>query len=106
MTPSRAPTGIRPLALLGLAFLVLPLVALALRTPWGEAGALVRSPVVVDALIDRVVHLVDFLLLGRGRPGAAMLWLLFVGLGTFRRRRCPRHFKPRLRRTRRRSAAA
>lgn len=50
MTPSRAPTGIRPLAVLGLAFLVLPLVALALRTPWGEVGALVRSPVVVDAL--------------------------------------------------------
>ena len=45
-----APAGIRPLAALGLGFLVLPLVALALRTPWADLGALLRSPVVTDAL--------------------------------------------------------
>lgn len=53
-TPERvtagAPAGIRPLAGLAVAFLVLPLVALATRTPWTSVGALLTDPVVSQAL--------------------------------------------------------
>ncbi len=49
-TSSPAPVGIRPLAALGVAFLVLPLVALALRTPWASVGVLLGDPVVTQAL--------------------------------------------------------
>lgn len=49
-TTSPAPAGIRPLAATGIAFLVLPLVALALQTPWASLGVLVGDPVVTQAL--------------------------------------------------------
>lgn len=39
-----------PLAALGVAFLVLPLVALLQRTPWSDLGRLLGDPVVTDAL--------------------------------------------------------
>lgn len=39
-----------PLAGIGVAFLVLPLVALLQRTPWGDLGSLLGDPVVTDAL--------------------------------------------------------
>jgi molybdate transport system permease protein len=42
--------GIRPLAVVGVAFLVLPLVGLAARTPWGSAWSLLADPLVTDAL--------------------------------------------------------
>ena len=45
-----APTGIRPLAVAGIAFLVLPLVALAVRTPWTSAWSGLSDPVVTAAL--------------------------------------------------------
>lgn len=44
------PAGIRPLAVTGVIFLTLPLVALALRTPWAEAATLAFDPVVTQAL--------------------------------------------------------
>ena len=54
MTTSRprpaAPVGIRPLAAVGVAFLVLPLAALAVRTPWGSAWSRLSDPVVTAAL--------------------------------------------------------
>lgn len=49
-TREDSPPGIRPLALLGVAFLVLPLVALAARTPWSRIGVLMRDPLVTGAL--------------------------------------------------------
>lgn len=39
-----------PLAGLGVAFVVLPLVALLQRTPWSDLGSLLGDPVVTDAL--------------------------------------------------------
>ena len=39
-----------PLAGLGVAFIVLPLVALLQRTPWSDLGSLLGDPVVTDAL--------------------------------------------------------
>ena len=39
-----------PFAALGVAFVVLPLVALLQRTPWSELASLLRDPVVTDAL--------------------------------------------------------
>lgn len=47
---SRAPWVLLPLAALGVAFIVLPLVALLQRTPWGDLGRLLGDPVVTDAL--------------------------------------------------------
>jgi molybdate transport system permease protein len=47
---SAAPVGVRPLAALGVGFLVVPLVALALRTPWRSVGSLLADPVVTQAL--------------------------------------------------------
>ena len=38
------------LAVVGLALLVLPLVALLAATPWGDMAALVADPAVVEAL--------------------------------------------------------
>lgn len=55
-TPSGTATGVAPprtalvLGALGLAVLVLPLVALTLRTPWGQVGALLGDGVVLQAL--------------------------------------------------------
>lgn len=49
-TTSPAPVGIRPLAAVGIAFLVLPLLALALQTPWTSIGVLLGDPVVTQAL--------------------------------------------------------
>lgn len=49
-TRPTAPAGVRPLAAVGLGFLVLPLVALALRTPWSRLGPLLADPLVTDAL--------------------------------------------------------
>ena len=46
----RPAAGIRPLAVAGVAFLVLPLVSLAVRTPWTSAVSLLGDPLVVDAL--------------------------------------------------------
>ena len=50
MSATRPAPGIRPLAVVGIAFLVLPLVALAARTPWGSAWSLLADPLVADAL--------------------------------------------------------
>lgn len=47
---SPPPMGIRPLALAGVVFLVLPLVALGLRTPWTSIAHLVTDPIVTQAL--------------------------------------------------------
>lgn len=47
---SRPPAGVRPLAVVGVAFLVLPLLALGLRTPWATAATLATDPVVTRAL--------------------------------------------------------
>jgi molybdate transport system permease protein len=44
------PAGVRPLAVLGVAFLVLPLVALAVRAPWAAVPSLVTDPVVTQAV--------------------------------------------------------
>jgi len=46
----RAPTAVVPLAALGLAFLLLPLLALLQRAPWSSLGRLLGEPVVTDAL--------------------------------------------------------
>lgn len=50
----RRASGIPPVlvlpALLGLAFLVLPLVGLVVRTPWGDLGTLLAEPTVLEAL--------------------------------------------------------
>ncbi|HAS09825.1 ABC transporter permease [Acidimicrobiia bacterium EGI L10123] len=49
-TRNRAPWVLLPLAAVGVAFIVLPLVALLQRTPWGDLGRLLGDPVVTDAL--------------------------------------------------------
>ena len=49
-TRLRAPWVLLPLAALGVAFIVLPLVALLQRTPWRDLGRLLGDPVVTDAL--------------------------------------------------------
>ncbi|HSP02731.1 MAG TPA: ABC transporter permease [Acidimicrobiales bacterium] len=49
-TRSQAPWVLLPLAGLGVAFIVLPLVALLQRTPWSDLGSLLGDPVVTDAL--------------------------------------------------------
>lgn len=49
-TLDRPAAGIRPLAVAGVTFLVLPLVGLAARTPWGSAWSLLADPLVTDAL--------------------------------------------------------
>lgn len=54
-TPGQAPWALVPLAALGVAFLVLPLVALLQRTPWSDLASLLRDPVVTDALRLSVV---------------------------------------------------
>lgn len=46
----RAPWVLLPFAGLGVAFVVLPLVALLQRTPWSRLGELLGAPVVTDAL--------------------------------------------------------
>ncbi|MCV2393787.1 ABC transporter permease [Actinotalea sp. M2MS4P-6] len=46
----RAPVGLVVPALVGAAFLVLPLVALLVRAPWGSMGALLTDPAALDAL--------------------------------------------------------
>lgn len=70
-----APAGIRPLAWLGVGFLVLPLVALAARTPWTSVGALVADPVVTDAL--RVSLTTSLLALAVATVlGVPLAWLL------------------------------
>ena len=57
-----------PLAALGVAFIVLPLVALLQRTPWADLGRLLGDPVVTDALrlslISALVATVLSLLVG------------------------------------------
>lgn len=45
-----APVALLPFAAVGLAFVVVPLLALLQRTPWSELGDLVTDPVVTDAL--------------------------------------------------------
>ncbi len=47
---SPPPAGVRPLAVVAIAFLVVPLLALGLRTPWSTAATLVTDPVVTQAL--------------------------------------------------------
>lgn len=49
-TRNRAPWVLLPLAAVGVAFIVLPLVALLQRTPWGDLGRLLGDAVVTDAL--------------------------------------------------------
>jgi molybdate transport system permease protein len=55
-TTSATAAGVAPpraavaLGIVGLAVLVLPLVGLTVRTPWGQVGALVTDPVVLQAL--------------------------------------------------------
>lgn len=44
------PPGVRPLATVAVAFLALPLLALAVRTPWSSIGTLLTEPTVRDAL--------------------------------------------------------
>jgi molybdate transport system permease protein len=46
----RAPWPVLPLAALALLLLALPFGALLVRAPWSDLGALVRAPVVTDAL--------------------------------------------------------
>jgi molybdate transport system permease protein len=46
----RAPVVLLPLAALGVGYVVLPLVALLQRAPWGDLGEIITSPVVTDAL--------------------------------------------------------
>ncbi len=48
--PTRMPRGMPLLAALGAAFLVLPLVALVWRAPWGELVARLTDPTTLDAL--------------------------------------------------------
>lgn len=47
---ARPPWVLVPFAALGLAYVVVPLVALLQRAPWSDLGGLVTDPVVVDAL--------------------------------------------------------
>jgi len=67
-TRNRAPWVLLPLAAVGVAFIVLPLVALLQRTPWGDLGSLLGDPVVTDALrlslISALVATVLSLLVG------------------------------------------
>lgn len=46
----RAPVPLVALAALGLAFVAVPIVGLALRVPWSELGALLTSELALDAL--------------------------------------------------------
>ncbi len=51
-TPSRdaLPAGVGLLSAIAVLFVCAPLVGLALRTPWAQAGRLLRDPAVLDAL--------------------------------------------------------
>ena len=49
-TVGRPPTPLLVLALLGLAFFVIPLLGLLVRVPWSELPTLLKSAVVVDAM--------------------------------------------------------
>ncbi len=52
---SRTPAALLPFALVGFAFLVVPLFALVQRAPWSDLGEIVTEPVVIDALRISVV---------------------------------------------------
>ncbi|MFP5321571.1 MAG: ABC transporter permease [Acidimicrobiia bacterium] len=51
----RAPAAVVPLGVAGVAFLVLPLLALVQQAPWSSMGRLVGEPIVTDALWLSVV---------------------------------------------------
>ncbi len=55
---TRTPLVLVPFACLGIAFIVLPLVALLQRAPWTSLGGLVTEPVVTEALRLSVVSAV------------------------------------------------
>ncbi|MFD7089547.1 ABC transporter permease [Streptomyces sp. NPDC059896] len=70
-----APVALALPALLAIAFLLLPLLGILVRTPWGDLGTHLTSPGVVEAL--RLSLLVSFLALGLSLLlGVPLAWLL------------------------------
>ena len=53
--PSSVPPVVVGVAMLGLAVVVVPLIGLISRVPWGELGSVLSSPIVVDALRTSIV---------------------------------------------------
>ena len=91
-TPAAAPTGRAPLllvvpALLGIAFVVLPLVGLLVRTPWRTVGSSLTDPVVLDALRLSVISSLGAAALA-ALLGIPLAWVLtrtrWPGLGWVR----------------------
>ena len=84
MRSRTTPAAITVLAVVGVLFLGLPLLALLLRTPWGRLGELLSEPVVLDALrvslIASVLAVVVAVLLG-----TPLGYLLARGEGRMRR---------------------
>jgi len=72
---SSVPGGIRPLGAVAVAFLTLPLVGLALRTPWAEVGTLVADPLVLQTLRLSLVASLASLALATVL-GVPLAWLL------------------------------
>ncbi|MER6996779.1 ABC transporter permease [Streptomyces sp. NPDC000410] len=71
----RTPVALAAPALIAVAFLLLPLVGILVRTPWGELGAHLTSPGVVEAL--ELSLLVSFWSLGLSLLlGVPLAWLL------------------------------
>ncbi|MGW6805570.1 molybdate ABC transporter permease subunit, partial [Streptomyces sp. NPDC055039] len=70
-----APVALALPALLAIAFLLLPLIGILARTPWGDLGTHLTSPGVVEAL--RLSLLVSFWALGLSLVlGVPLAWLL------------------------------
>ncbi len=72
---NRPPVALLILALLGLALFAVPLVALLIRTPWGQLPALLRSDIVADALRLSAVASVSATLIA-AVVGVPLAWLL------------------------------
>jgi molybdate transport system permease protein len=73
--PHAVPAGIRVLGVIAVAFLALPLVGLALRTPWADAGMLLTEPVVMQTLRLSLIASVASLALAT-LLGVPLAWLL------------------------------
>lgn len=74
-TGAAVPAGVGALGVLAVAFLTLPLVGLALRTPWGQVGTLLTDPVVLQTLRLSLVTSLASLSLATVL-GVPLAWLL------------------------------
>jgi molybdate transport system permease protein len=74
-TRSRAPAGVGAVGIIAVAFLTLPLIGLASRTPWAEVPQLVRDPAVLAAVRLSLIASLSALALST-MLGVPLAWLL------------------------------